>query len=265
MASSGNTSVRSIRLTRSMKSGQRAAINQIVNFKHKAAALLLAPLLWAQGRHVRRVTPRLPEPVGPRQGVAGECAPLRLLIVGDSSAAGVGAATQAEALAGQLTSLLAQHFHVSWRLIANTGDDVQALMGRLSALPADDFDVALVAVGVNDVTAGTSPKQWRRQVSQLGECLQSRFAVQRLLLTPVPPMHAFPALPQPLRWYLGRQADELNRELYEVAEQATGWELAEPGFPLSAELMASDGFHPGAAAYTLWAEQVALAIRQGTL
>ena len=70
-----------------------------------AAALPCAPLLLWQGRRVRRDTPKLPEAEGPRDGIAGADRPgrpLRLLIVGDSSAAGVGASVQDEALAGRL-------------------------------------------------------------------------------------------------------------------------------------------------------------------
>ena len=33
--------------------------------KHLVATILLGPLLLLQGRHVRRVTPVLPEPPGP--------------------------------------------------------------------------------------------------------------------------------------------------------------------------------------------------------
>jgi hypothetical protein len=57
----------------------------------------LGPLLLLQGRHVRRVTPRLAEAVGPRDGTAGNGPPLRLLIVGDSAAAGVGVPVQGRA------------------------------------------------------------------------------------------------------------------------------------------------------------------------
>jgi hypothetical protein len=65
--------------------------------------LLLAPLLIWQGLHVRKHALVLPEPAGPRSGTLGSGAPLRLLILGDSSAAGVGVAHQSEALSGQLT------------------------------------------------------------------------------------------------------------------------------------------------------------------
>ena len=64
--------------------------------------LALAPLLFAQGVYVRRVTPRLPEAPGERSGVSGGGPALKLLILGDSAAAGVGASSQATALAGRL-------------------------------------------------------------------------------------------------------------------------------------------------------------------
>ena len=71
---------------------------------YKLAAIGLAPVIIAQGLYVRRVTPRLPEPEGERSGVNGAGPPLSLLILGDSAAAGVGVATQDQALSGQLVS-----------------------------------------------------------------------------------------------------------------------------------------------------------------
>ncbi|HEY0887682.1 MAG TPA: SGNH/GDSL hydrolase family protein, partial [Ramlibacter sp.] len=74
-----------------------------------AAKLALGPVLLRQGRAVRRTALRLPEPPGPRQGVAGEGElRLRLLVVGDSSAAGVGLQHQSQALALPLAQLLSR-------------------------------------------------------------------------------------------------------------------------------------------------------------
>jgi lysophospholipase L1-like esterase len=229
---------------------------------YKLAEIGLAPVLLAQGLHVRRVTPKLPEPAGARHGTAGEGEPLRLLIVGDSSAAGVGTETQASALSGQLTSTLAQHFNLSWRLIAKTGYDVQDVLDRIEAARQEDFGVAVVAVGVNDVTRGTSSRQWRKRLGNLCKRLESKFWVQHVLLTPVPPMHAFPALPQPLRWYLGKKAASLNRAMRALTAENKNWECVDPQFPLTREFIAVDGFHPSAAAYSVWAEKMAAAIRQ---
>ncbi|MFO1375109.1 MAG: hypothetical protein U1E99_11105 [Agitococcus sp.] len=44
--------------------------------------LALAPLLVVQGWYVKRITPRLPEAEGARQGITGQGQRLRLLVVG---------------------------------------------------------------------------------------------------------------------------------------------------------------------------------------
>ena len=85
--------------------------------------LLLSPLLVTQAVRTRRRAPALPVAAGPRSGQVGEVGQkpaLRLLIVGDSSAAGVGVPTQDLALAGQLTRTLAQQAAVAvhWQLVA---------------------------------------------------------------------------------------------------------------------------------------------------
>ncbi|TAM12605.1 MAG: SGNH/GDSL hydrolase family protein [Nevskiaceae bacterium] len=230
---------------------------------HKLAAIAFAPLLLAQGRHVRRVTPRLPEAAGARHGTIGTGKPLRLLIVGDSSAAGVGVATQDAALSGQLVARLAPHFELTWRLIATTGHTARDTLAAVECTDAEAFDIAVLAVGVNDVTGGTALKRWRTDLSDLCTTLESRFGVRRILLTPVPPMQAFPALPQPLRWYLGQAAVSLNRALLQLTASHPHWECVNPHFPLTPAFMAADGFHPGAAAYALWAQAMATAIQQG--
>jgi hypothetical protein len=86
--------------------------------------LALSPLLVAQALRTRARVPRLPEAVGPREGVAGSGGPLlRLLIAGDSSAAGVGVRKQDDALARPLSRELARRCRaeVHWRLVARAG------------------------------------------------------------------------------------------------------------------------------------------------
>ncbi|MEO8836808.1 MAG: SGNH/GDSL hydrolase family protein, partial [Caldimonas sp.] len=66
--------------------------------------MALAPLLVAQAIATRRRALVLPEAAGPRDGVFGGdgTAPLRVLVAGDSSAAGVGVAEQAQSVIGHL-------------------------------------------------------------------------------------------------------------------------------------------------------------------
>src|SRR5688572_28380339 len=87
------------------------------------AKLVLSPVLAAQAVMTRRRAPLLPEAAGERRGVIGEGPPLRVLIVGDSSGAGVGVTTQDLALAGYLGRTLAHRAQcqVHWQLIAKSG------------------------------------------------------------------------------------------------------------------------------------------------
>jgi lysophospholipase L1-like esterase len=229
--------------------------------RHSLATVVLGPILLAQGRYVRRVTPRLPEAPGPREGVLGSGAPLRLLIAGDSAAAGVGAASQAQALSGRLAAALAGDYRVEWRLVARTGIGVRELVDVLEAEPARPFDVAVTSIGVNDVTAGTSVERWVALQGELVRSLESRFGVAQALLSSVPPMHRFPALPQPLRWYLGGRASRLNGALAEWARERRDCEFVPVEFPLEPGLIATDGFHPGPAGYAEWARHLAQRIR----
>jgi hypothetical protein len=96
----------------------------------------LGPILWLQRKYVRRVTLKLPEPNGPREGVTGHGPLLRLLIAGDSAAAGVGSNSQEEALCGQLVQRLSQRYSVQWQLRAVSGLDSPGLEAMLVSLTA---------------------------------------------------------------------------------------------------------------------------------
>ncbi|MEN0106325.1 MAG: hypothetical protein AAGC84_07845, partial [Pseudomonas sp.] len=76
------------------------------------------------------------------------------------------------------------------------------------------------------------------------------------------PMHAFTALPQPLRWYLGRRARQLNVALAQLVNGRMDCVLQASELPLHGEALAADGFHPGATSYALWAEGTANTMRE---
>lgn len=165
----------------------------------RAALLTLAPLLLAQGVYTRAVTPRLPEPAGERSGRTGNGPLLRLLVAGDSAAAGVGVIDQSAALAGQLIAKLRPHFDVHWQLIAQTGYTTRDLVTRLERTPQQAFDIAVLSIGVNDVTGGVRTANWLAVQRKLMALLVKRFRVKRVVLSSLPPMHEMRALPQPLR------------------------------------------------------------------
>src|SRR4029453_7938556 len=103
-----------------------------------ATRIAFGPVLLAQANRLRRTALLLPGPPGPRRGQVGRgpCA-LRLLVAGDSSAAGVGAPTQRDALAWPLSEQLAGRLggSVRWQLIAESGLTSEGLRQRLIGEP----------------------------------------------------------------------------------------------------------------------------------
>jgi len=230
--------------------------------RSRLLAPVLAPILLPQGLYARRITPNMAEPTGARHGHSGTGPALRLLILGDSAAAGVGVTTQDQALSGHLVAALAQHYSVSWRLLARTGDTSEQVIEHLNSLESQTFDVAMVSVGVNDVTGRTRDRDWRLNLAGIIANLQARFAVRHILFSGLPPMHIFPALPQPLRWWIGQRARELDSLMQEVATQHANCQHFSTPVTFDHSYMADDGFHPGPLAYTHWGEHTAALIRE---
>lgn len=218
--------------------------------------LPLLPLLLAQGIIVRRRALILPEPGGAREGRLGQGPLLRVLIAGDSSAAGVGVSTQSIALSGQLAAHLSPYYDLIWRLEAETGHQTRDTIAKLNALPKQHFDVVVLALGVNDVTQGTSRQQFLVQQSALINLISNRFAPGLILTCGVPQMQLFPALPQPLAWILGRQSARLDTVLAQLAKQHSCVDHLPFQLPQDPDLAAKDGYHPSARAYDLWAEHL---------
>lgn len=224
---------------------------------HYFRTMALGPILLAQGAWARLNVPQLPEPPGERLGSAGRGPTLKLLVTGDSAAAGVGAGHQDEALLGQIVARLRDRYRVSWNLQARSGDTTADTLERLDQLEAQHFDVAVTSLGVNDVIRMTTRDDWRSRQAALWELLRKKFGVSTLIVSGLPPVHDFAALPQPLRWHIGSRATEFNADLAAAAEADGRVHFVDLRFEADISLAASDGFHPGPGVYALWGERVA--------
>ena len=218
---------------------------------------ILAPLLLIQVAWVSLTVLRLPEPCGNRSGNCGDGIKLKLLIIGDSAAAGVGVDEQQDALAGQLTANLASKYELNWRLIANTGFTSKDVIKELTALTEQTFDYVLVSVGVNDVTHLTRSNHWSTNIRAVVELLDTKFGAPKVLLTSVPPMQRFTAIPFPLGWWLGVRAKRLNELMISATKDKDHCSMLAFDLPFKLTFIAKDGIHPSKLAYSVWANQAA--------
>jgi hypothetical protein len=227
--------------------------------------LALTPVLIAQALRTRRRLPRLPEAGGPRAGVFGDGAPLKLLITGDSSAAGVGVAHQDEALAGRLVTTLAREAgaQVHWQLLARSGLTTAQTAALLHEQAAGlQADVAVVVTGVNDVIEQVPTRHAIAARAALADWLRNAAAVRHVVFAPLPPVHQLPGLPQPLRWIAGADARRHNLALAEWATTRGDVSWVQMDLPLNPGVMAVDGFHPGEPLYRYCGNTIALHIAQ---
>jgi len=221
--------------------------------------LALSPVLVAQAVRTRAKMPRLPEPAGARHGTVGRGLPLRLLIAGDSSAAGVGVVTQRDALAGQLGRRVAEACgaRVEWRLVARSGLTTAQTLHLLQREPGVHADIAVIVTGVNDVVEQVPSHHAVSARETLANWLRNGQGVHHVVFAPLPPVHQFPGLPQPLRWVAGSDAQRHNRALRRWAATRTDVSCVDIEMPLDRGVMAPDGFHPGEPVYRSCAAAIA--------
>lgn len=220
-------------------------------------SVLLSPLLLAQTAWTVSRAQRLPEPDGPRAGTIGTGMPLRFLVLGDSSAAGVGVATQDQALAPQLAAHLGRTRQVHWHLCAENGATTADAPRLLSPVRGQTFDAAFAIFGVNDAKNLRPAHHWRRDLRAMLDMLQRDHAARTVFVSGLPPVGDFPLIPHPLRAILGMRTRRFDRALQRIVAETTGTVHLPIAAGLDRAGMASDGFHPGAPIYAEWAEGAA--------
>lgn len=224
----------------------------------------LGPVLLLQARWVRRTALRLPEPCGPRSGVLSGAGPeLRVLFVGDSSAAGVGVADQSEALAYQVCDLISRRTGrcVRWQLVARSGVNTREAIDLVEGHPLAPAHVVVSALGVNDVTSQTGTRRFVENYRMLIHVLSARTGASFSIVTGLPPLHVLAAAPQPLRWYLGQWARRFDVALCAFCRENTACSFISLQWARACD-MAADKFHPGKSQYQEWARLVAARILQ---
>lgn len=219
--------------------------------------LIRSPVLIAQALWVMARASRLPEAAGARSGTLGEGPERCLLIIGDSSAAGVGVEDQSQALGGQLARALSHKHKIHWQVVAKSGATVQSALAMLECIPDEPTDMVLTALGVNDTKNGVRSNAWEDGYRTLLTTLSRKFDDPYVCMSGVPQLRHFPLLPYPLSDVLGARSERFDTILQELAAEWPKASHLSMAFPLHPENMASDGFHPSGRVYREWAERAA--------
>jgi len=224
------------------------------------ATVPLLPLALPLALNTRRTALRLPVAQGEPSGVAaahlpGE--PLHLLLIGESTVAGVGVTHFDQSLASCLAAALAERLGrpVRWRACGENGITAPEAHERL--LPQalmEPADLALLVFGVNDTTHLTPSKRWLQSLAGMAAALGEQGC--HVAFSGVPPLQHFSALPWLLRQLMGWRARLLDAELQGLA-QRLGALHCQLDIPFEPAYLAEDGYHPSAMGYRRWADGLA--------
>ncbi|MEU1300768.1 MULTISPECIES: SGNH/GDSL hydrolase family protein [Streptomyces] len=217
---------------------------------------------------------RLPAAAGDDTGTTEGAGPaLRLAVIGDSVAAGVGAPDHRAALTGQtaqaLTAMTGRA--VSWRVTAKPGATLSEVRrGLLSGLtdPTTRWrpHLVLVVAGTNDALRLRRPGAFRRDAESLIRDVRLRLGEEvPLVFAGLPRIDGLAALPRRLRLPMSLYVRLLDHKLKTAATRgAAVFHLPSGGPPdLPGDWLAADRFHPSPAGYRAWGR--VLASRLATL
>lgn len=220
---------------------------------------LLLPIAIHLGLRVRKKAQRLPPPSGKAKGQIGKGeAELRLLVIGDSSAAGVGA----DEIGDTLGPLLATRFNaatgktVAWRNAgANSAVASQLRDYVVPNIEERDFTHVLIAVGTNDAKNFLTRSQFKKGFGGLLYAVHTRWPEAQIFWSPVIDMTSVPALPPTLGFILGLRVRIINAMGTQLCTERHAVAI-EPLPVENADGFAIDGFHANKLGYEHWADHV---------
>lgn len=209
------------------------------------------PWLIPQALWVRRTAPRFARADGPSSGEVGEGPKRRLLAIGDSIIAGVGASRLPSALVGQCATHLASSCKetLRWQAVGEIGITSKGLLDRLLPRAGADHAYIIVSVGVNDLTSLSRISPFRRRIHALLRALRRLSPNARIAVAGIPPLHGFPLLPQPLRALFGSRGRQFDRALRDVIAAHPDVVHVPLDFQPTPERFSADGFHPSESGY----------------
>jgi lysophospholipase L1-like esterase len=223
----------------------------------------LLPVVLPQAIYVRKKAPRFPAANGSTRGVFGTGKEFRLVAIGDSIIAGVGATTLSNALVGQTAEQLSYLLgcKIAWNAVGRIGaDSKQVIEDLIPQLPRQSAEFMILSVGVNDATSLSRVPGWRENLVKILDALRSHSPRAIIAVAGIPPLKDFPLLPQPLRAWLGMRGEILDRTARDEIKRHENAIYMPLGFEVKPESFSADGFHPSEESYRALGEMMARGI-----
>jgi lysophospholipase L1-like esterase len=187
----------------------------------------------------------------------GEPPTLNYVVLGDSTAAGVGGDYQ-QGIAIATAKELARNNKITMTNFAVSGARLNDVRERqLPQAVALRPDIVLLSAGANDVTHLTRVASMREDLRAIIEALTAANPGVKIVITGSPDMGSPPRIPRLLRGIASWRTKQVNRMFRaEVARYGITFapiaEVTGPMFRRDRSLFADDRFHPNDRGYATW-------------
>ncbi len=221
----------------------------------------LAGLMWGEVKLAERRIPVATEPppishdtTWAAPGVSASRPPIRIALLGDSTAAGYGVHRDRDTPAAQLaigiSDAARRPVHVT--NVAVVGAESPNLPDQLVRLGSARVELAVIMIGANDVTELTKPSVAVPYLEDAVRALRARGA--EVIVGTCPDLGTIRPIAQPLRAYARRLSRRMAREQTVAVVRAGGrtvslGDLLGPMFASRIELFSADRFHPSEEGY----------------
>ena len=187
---------------------------------------------------------------------------LTFVVLGDSTAAGVGAGSPANAYPQVLARRLADDdYRVDLQVFGASGARAaDVLREQIQTAIEAEPDLVFIGIGANDTTHLTPLDDIRTDIAFALDKLETQSSAD-IVIAGAPDMRA-QAFLQPLRWLAGWRGRQVSGAIEDAGDEAgvAVVELAEKTGPLFGSAPdryhSADNFHPSAAGYELWANAI---------
>jgi lysophospholipase L1-like esterase len=248
----------------------------MIKFRYIIGSIIsvpLLPILYFQGKNIRKNLPQLPEATG-IEGLTATVKgsePIKLLVLGESTVAGVGVETHEKGFAGTLAKELSCSFNktIDWKVYARSGYTAKRVQHKIvSKITEQRFHIIVIGLGGNDAFTLNSPKKWAQDIQNLINELRIRFGSVPIYFTNMPPIKEFPAFTKTIKFVVGNLVELLgeqlqlvvknNENVYYNSEVITinGW-TKRLNISSNTTDFFSDGVHPSEFTYQVWAKEMA--------
>jgi lysophospholipase L1-like esterase len=233
-------------------------------------SLICSPLLYFQSKKVRKEVPDLPEASNPKGLIQYEGkAKFNLLVIGESTMAGVGIKDHQDGFACHLGNQISEHLHqtVSWEVQAKSGYTAKQIHDLLlPKIEMKQADLIVIGTGANDAFSLNTPNHFAKEVDKIISQLRRSYSLCPIVFISMPPVSYFPAFTKLMQFCIGNWVKFNGTKLESILKDGQqiyfmkddikpeDWFDKYDHFN-NIHDMFSDGVHPSKMTYQLWAKE----------